>query len=65
MNEHSENFNKEKMLKGTNQDWRTIIEMKKYTRGNQRQLEDAKEWINDLESRVVEIIQAEQQSENF
>lgn len=59
MDKHRENFNREIKNVRKNQ-WElknTIIEMKKYTRENQQQIDNKEEWISDLKDRVVEITQ--------
>lgn len=48
-------------IKKNQSELNTITEIKIYTRGKQNRLHDAEEWIADLEDKVLEITQSEQQ----
>ena len=58
----SENFNKWIVTIKKNQSWR-ITNLKKKLKGINSRLEDAKEWISDLEDGVMESNQTEQHKE--
>ena len=57
--EHSGNFNKEleNIKKNQLEQKNVLTEMKNTLEGINSRLEDAEEWINSLEDKVVEIIQ--------
>ena len=59
-------FNKEweKKKKRTKEMKNTITEMKNTLEGLNSRLDDTKEWISELEGRIVEITEAEQKKEN-
>lgn len=64
VDELSENFNKEKYNIKTNQSKNITIEILKNTlEGTSSRLEEMEEWISDLEDRMMESNQAEQQKE--
>ena len=65
MDELSENFNKEieNIKKNQSELKNTITEMKNILEGINSRLEEAKEWISNLEDRVVKITKLQLQKE--
>ena len=66
MNEHSKNFNKEleNIRKNQSQLKNIITEMKNIPEGINSRLDD-REWISNLEDKIMEISQSEQQKEKI
>lgn len=65
MEEHSENFIKEKIQKEKIEVDNTITELRNNSEGIKSRLANTEEWISGLEDRIVEIIQSEQHKEKL
>lgn len=65
MEEHSENFIKEKIQKEKIEVDNTITELRNNSEGIKSRLANIEEWISGLEDRIVEIIQLEQHKEKL
>lgn len=62
MDKHSENFNRDRKYKQMQAD--VIIELKNTPELFSGRLDEADEWINELEDKTMELTQTEQQNEN-
>ena len=63
MDKHSENFNRE--IENTSKcQTEVIIELENTPEWFSGRLDEAEEWINELEDKTMELTQTEQQNEN-